>query len=88
MGDPSGEFRTHIMHHMLNIQKKQQAQMMQQMQQQPGAQPQLGGPGGARQGARPAGPRGGQGPAGMINPDQMRGAGVMPRARMPMQGIG
>jgi hypothetical protein len=77
----------HIMQHMLNIQKKQQAQQAQQMQQQPGAQPQLGGPGGARQGARSAGPRGGQNPPGAINPDQMRGTGVMPRARMPMQGV-
>jgi len=60
---------------------------MQQMQQQPGAQPQLGAPGGARQGARPAGPRGGQNPPGAISPDQMRGTGVMPRARPSMQGV-
>ena len=86
-GDPSGAFRMHIMQHMLNIQKKQQAQQMQQMQQQPGAQPQLGAPGGARQGARPAGPRGGQNPPGAISPDQMRGTGVMPRARPSMQGV-
>jgi hypothetical protein len=91
-GDPSGVIREHLLFHMMNVQKKAQQQQMQQQAQQQGAQGVPGGagpgvPGTPRQGARTAGPRGGQGPPGMIHPDQMRGAGVAPRQRMPMAGV-
>lgn len=76
-GDPAGIIRTHIEHHMMQLQKKRQ---MNAPPPQPGAQgvPGRAGPGVAgtpRPGAMTAGPQGGaQQPPGAIGPDQMPGA--------------
>jgi hypothetical protein len=76
-GDPLGNIAVHMRRHMLQMQLKQQAQVMAQVQQQMGGQPQGGGP---RSGGQSRAPRGGQQPAGMIGRDQIGPASGQPPA--------
>jgi hypothetical protein len=84
LGDPTGMVRVHIEKHLMSMQLKSAASMMQRGQQQgqPLGQPpsQPSGPGAPQPGAIPAGPRLLKGPAGQIPPDRMPRAGV---ATMP-----
>jgi hypothetical protein len=79
------KFQLHIMEHIQQMQRKQQAQMAQQQGAAPGGQqgmPGGDGPGVAgtpRMGAQPMMPKGGQQPPGAVHQDQMQDAGVMPR---------
>ncbi len=75
-GDPTGNFREHIMLHQMQMQKKQQAAMMAQQQALQPPQQEGGSP---RGGAVSQAPRGGQNPPGQIHQDRMPLA--MPRAR-------
>ena len=77
-GDPTGNFKQHIMLHQQQMQKKQMAAMMQQQQMLEGPQQQQQGGGGPRPGAVSQAPRGGQQPPGAIHQDRMPVA--MPRA--------
>lgn len=77
MGDAQGHVREHMRRHMLQMQLKQQAQLMQSIQQMVGGgQPQGGGP---KPGAQPRGGRQ-QGPPGMMHRDQIGPAAGQPPA--------
>lgn len=80
VGDISGNFRTHIIKHQMQIQQKTQS-----MQGAPGGAP--GVPGGAapgvpglpKPGSQPQAPAGAKGPAGAVRPDSMQDPSKMPR---------
>lgn len=74
-------YKIHNQMHLLQSNKKQQAQMQQQMQQQAQGGPPGRGGGPPRQGAVPGGPHLIKGPPGQIHPDQMPRAGAVPMPR-------